>query len=89
MPENEKKEEKRITLQEVINKTDDFLEGEITQEEFGKFGTEFAIRAYLTMKEKMEIMIIVTTNLLCADSDIKEIKIAETEKILFFFGLLD
>lgn len=89
--ENKTKEENKgkIPLAELINKSIDFLRGDITQKDFASFGETISIRPYIPMSEKLRLISSIIFRLNNFESNgYHEIKIINMEKDLFFDVLL-
>lgn len=81
-------EKKVIKLEELINLVDDFIKGDKTQEELADYGANMDVRAYLTLLDKMKIVMGLTTSYVYSDAELHEVRIAELYRDLFFYGLL-
>lgn len=81
-------EKKVIKLEELVELVDDFIKGDKTQEDLAAYGAEMNIRAYLSLLDKMKIVMGLTTSYVYSDTELHEVRIAELYRDLFFYGLL-
>lgn len=84
---NEEKVEK-ITVSELIRQTKKFLDGEITPEEFGQLGDKMTIRSYLSILDKMKLIMILVFTIENEDAEEASLKSIIMKKHLFFDVLL-
>lgn len=88
LKENFNDETKVITLQDIIDKSKQFVSGEITQEEMGLFGGKITIRSYLPILDKMSLIMSILNEHIYSDVETQEIKTVEMYRNIFFYIML-
>lgn len=86
--EKVKNEQKLIPLSEIIELVDNFISGEISQEDLIAYGSNMVIRGYMPMMEKMSLAMSIVMQHNYSSTEIQEIKIAELYRNTFFYGML-
>lgn len=86
--EKVKREQNLIPLSDIIELTDNFIKGELSQDEMAEYGNNMIIRSYIPMMEKMSLVMSILSQHIYSTTEIQEIKVAELYRNMFFYGLL-
>ena len=85
---NNSLEEKKLSLELIIEKAKGFINGEISQEEMANFGGEMTIRSYIPILEKMGLIMSILNQHIYSDVEAQEIKTVEMYRNIFFYIIL-
>lgn len=85
----EKNEIEMIPLEEIIRVSNNFINGEWTEEEMNEYGELMHIRTYIPLLEKTSLVMKILTVFLYQEINACEAKIAELYKNLFFGVILE
>ena len=85
---NNSLEEKKISLELIIEKAKGFISGDISEEEMATFGGEMMIRSYIPILEKMGLIMAILNQHIYSDVEVQEIKTVEMYKNIFFYIML-
>ena len=82
-------ENRKISLELIIEKAKGFISGEISQEDMASFGGEITIRSYIPILEKMGIIMSILNQHIYSNVETQEIKTIEMYRNIFFYLILD
>lgn len=82
------KENQKIGIKVLIEKSKDFLSGKITQEEMAEFGDLINVKSYIPILDKMRIIMSIVNQQMYSDVETQEVKMVELYKNIFFYIVL-
>lgn len=88
MEENKIQLNENLTLDVVLEKTKQFLQGEITPSDFDEWGKTLNIRTSIPILDKMQIIMLIISKRELLQSGFEEVNVVELYKWFFFYGYL-
>ena len=85
---NNSLEEKKLSLELIIEKAKGFISGDISEEDMAGFGGEMTIRSYIPILEKMALIMSITNQHIYSNVETQEIRMVEMYKNIFFYLML-
>ena len=88
--EEEKREDtlKKITLEELIDTTTKYYNGEFTDDDLNEYATTIQIRGYISLTEKIALIMNLMTTYQYSGYESQEIRVAELYRNIFFYVIL-
>lgn len=88
MEENKIELNDGLTLDIVLEKTKQFLQGELTPTDFDEWGKTLNVRTSIPILDKMQIIMLIISKRELSQSDLEEVNVVELYKWFFFYGYL-